>query len=145
MPVEMGAAGAVTEELHVWETGGAASPEALSAWVAARLAAHEAALAALLAVVGPRTPANSLRLYDAALEQLAAIALNARRNAQRNPKAIMRGDLTLDDYLSSKMISDPLCLFDCDLAVDACTAVVIKPSGAPGISSMTAASTTIAV
>jgi thimet oligopeptidase len=38
--------------------------------VSARLAAHEAALAALLAVEGPRTPENSLRLYDAAIEQL---------------------------------------------------------------------------
>jgi thimet oligopeptidase len=59
-----------TRDLHAWEAGGAASAEALSAWVSARLAAHEAALAALLAVKGPRTPANSLRLYDAAIEEL---------------------------------------------------------------------------
>ncbi|MGB6689326.1 MAG: M3 family metallopeptidase [Terracidiphilus sp.] len=71
MPVETAAAGGVTEELHVWETGGAKSPEALAGWVGARLAAHEAALAALLGVEGPRTPENSLRLYDAAIEQLA--------------------------------------------------------------------------
>ena len=59
-----------TEALHAWEAGGATSAEALSAWVGARLAAYETALAALLAVKGPRTPQNSLRLYDAALEQL---------------------------------------------------------------------------
>jgi acetyl-CoA acetyltransferase len=59
-------------------------------------------------------------------EQFAAIALNARRNAQRNPKAVMQGDLTLEDYLGSKMISDPLCLFDCDIAVDAATAVIVS-------------------
>ncbi len=59
-------------------------------------------------------------------EQLAAVALNARRNAQRNPKAVMRGDLSLDDYLSATMISDPLCLFDCDIAVDGATAVVVS-------------------
>lgn len=59
-------------------------------------------------------------------EQLAAIALNARRNAQRNPKAVMQRELTMDDYLSSKMISDPLCLFDCDIAVDAATAVIVS-------------------
>ena len=56
--------------LHAWEAGGAASAEALAGWVSARLAAHEAALAALLAVKGPRTPENSLRLYDEAIEQL---------------------------------------------------------------------------
>ena len=70
MPAETVAAAAVTEDLHAWEAGGAASAEALTAWVSARLAAHEAALAALLAVEGPRTPENSLRLYDVAIEQL---------------------------------------------------------------------------
>jgi acetyl-CoA acetyltransferase len=59
-------------------------------------------------------------------EQFAAIALNARRNAQRNPKAVLQGDLTIDEYLSSTMISDPLCLFDCDIAVDGATAVIVS-------------------
>ena len=63
--------------------------------------------------------------YGTTREQLAAIALNARRNAQRNPKAVLQGDLTMDDYLSSKMISDPLCLFDCDIAVDGVTALIV--------------------
>jgi len=70
MPIETVTAGGVVEDLHAWESGGAESPAALTAWVGARLAAHEAALAALLAVDGERTPENSLRLYDAALEQL---------------------------------------------------------------------------
>jgi thimet oligopeptidase len=61
---------AATQDLHVWETGGATSAEALTAWVSARLAAHENALAALLAVAGARTPENSLRHFDAAIEQL---------------------------------------------------------------------------
>ena len=63
-------AAAVTPDLHSWEAGGATSAEALTAWVSARLAAHESALEALLAVKGPRTPANSLRIYDVAIEQL---------------------------------------------------------------------------
>jgi thimet oligopeptidase len=56
--------------LHVWEAGGAASAEALTDWVSTRLAAHEAALAKLIAVEGPRTPQNSLALYDEAILQL---------------------------------------------------------------------------
>ncbi|MGA2252471.1 M3 family metallopeptidase [Terracidiphilus sp.] len=60
----------VTEEIHAWDAGGAESAEALDKWVSARLAAHEQALAALLAVQGPRTLENTLRLYDAAIEQL---------------------------------------------------------------------------
>src|SRR6516164_7397039 len=60
----------VCNELHAWECGGAESAEALTSWVSARLAAHESALAALLAIDIPRTPENTLRLYDAAIEQL---------------------------------------------------------------------------
>lgn len=59
-------------------------------------------------------------------EQMGAIAVNARRNAQLNPAAVMHEDLTLDDYLASRMISDPLCLFDCDVAVDGAVAVVVS-------------------
>ena len=70
MPPENSAVVAASRDLHAWEVGGADSAEALSEWVSARLAAHKAALAALLAVEGERTPANSLRLYDEAIEQL---------------------------------------------------------------------------
>jgi len=74
---EASAAIAVIQDLHVWEAGGAQSAEALTAWVSARLAAHEAALAALLAAGGKRTPQNSLRLYDAAIEQLSLAGAQA--------------------------------------------------------------------
>ena len=70
MPAENPPSVAATEALHAWDAGGAESAEALSAWVSARLAAHESALAALLAVEGPRTPENSLRLFDQAVEHL---------------------------------------------------------------------------
>jgi thimet oligopeptidase len=56
--------------IHAWEVAGAASAEALSGWVSARLAAHEAALAALLAVTGKRTTRNTLHHYDEAIEHL---------------------------------------------------------------------------
>jgi len=59
-------------------------------------------------------------------EQLAAIALNERANAARNPKAIFRGPLTMDDYFAARMISDPLSLYDCDVPVDGSTAVIVS-------------------
>jgi len=77
MPTQNHAVPAVTDSLHAWDAGGAASAEALSAWVGARLEAHEAALAALLAVEGPRTPANSLLLYDEAVAQLSLAGAQA--------------------------------------------------------------------
>jgi thimet oligopeptidase len=70
MPADTIAALLVTEEIHAWDAGGAESAETLDKWVSARLAAHEQALAALLAIEGPRTLENTLRLYDAAIEQL---------------------------------------------------------------------------
>jgi thimet oligopeptidase len=77
MPPENPAIVAASEDLHAWEAGGADSAEALSAWVSARLKAHEAALTALLTVAVERTPENSLRLYDAAIEQLSLAGAQA--------------------------------------------------------------------
>ncbi len=77
MPQDPLAAVTVCDQIHIWEAGGAQSAEKLTAWVSARLAAHEAALAALLAIEGPRTPENTLRLYDAAIEQLSLAGAQA--------------------------------------------------------------------
>jgi len=64
--------------------------------------------------------------YGVTTEQLAQIALNARRNAARNPKAIYRDPMSLEDYLNSRMISTPLRLFDCDVPCDGATAVIVS-------------------
>jgi acetyl-CoA acetyltransferase len=59
-------------------------------------------------------------------EQLAQIALNGRRNAGLNPKAVFREPLTMEDYLSSRMITSPFRLFDCDVPVDGSTALIVS-------------------
>jgi acetyl-CoA acetyltransferase len=59
-------------------------------------------------------------------EQLAQIALNGRRNAALNPNAVYREPLDLQGYLESRMISDPLCLYDCDAPCDGSTAVIVS-------------------
>jgi len=59
-------------------------------------------------------------------EQLGQVAVNARRNAGLNPKAIYRDPMTLADYLAARMISTPLCLFDCDAPSDGSTAFVVS-------------------
>lgn len=64
--------------------------------------------------------------YGTTREQLAQIALNARRNAGVNPKAIYREPMSLEDYFDARMISTPFCLFDCDVPVDGSTAVIVS-------------------
>lgn len=68
--------------------------------------------------------------YGTTREQLAQIALNARRNATLNPDAIFRDPLSMDDYLEARMISTPLCLYDCDTVADASTAIVVSAATA---------------
>jgi acetyl-CoA acetyltransferase len=64
--------------------------------------------------------------YGTTREQLAWIALNARRNAALNPKAIYTAPMTMDDYLAARMISTPFCLYDCDVPCDGGTAVIVS-------------------
>lgn len=59
-------------------------------------------------------------------EQLGAVAVTQRSYAQHNAAAPLRSPLSLDDYLAARMISTPLCLFDCDLPVDGSTALVLS-------------------
>lgn len=64
--------------------------------------------------------------YDANEEQLGMIAVNNRRNAAHNERAVYRKPLSLDDYLASRVISSPLRLFDCDSHIDGSTAIVVS-------------------
>jgi acetyl-CoA acetyltransferase len=59
-------------------------------------------------------------------EQLAQIALTCRANAARNPAAIYRDPMTLDDYLAVRMVTTPFCLYDCDAPCDGSTAVIVS-------------------
>jgi acetyl-CoA acetyltransferase len=64
--------------------------------------------------------------YGTTREQLAQIALNARKNAEINPKAIYRDPMTMEDYLGIRMITTPFCLYDCDAPCDGATAVIVS-------------------
>jgi len=59
-------------------------------------------------------------------EQLAWIPVVQRAHAGRNPDAVYRDPLTVDDYLAARMISTPMCLYDCDVPVDGATAIVVS-------------------
>jgi acetyl-CoA acetyltransferase len=63
--------------------------------------------------------------YGTTREQLAEVAVAAREWAKLNPKAFMRDDLTVDDVLTSRMVSSPLSLLDCCLVTDGGGALIM--------------------
>ncbi len=64
--------------------------------------------------------------YGATREMLGWIAINDRTNAARNPVAIYRDPMTMDDYLSARPITTPFGLYDCDVPCDASIAVIVS-------------------
>jgi acetyl-CoA acetyltransferase len=63
--------------------------------------------------------------YGTKPEQLAEIAVTMRRHAGLNPAAKMRKPITVQDVLSSRMISRPLHLLDCGIISDGGGALVV--------------------
>jgi acetyl-CoA acetyltransferase len=70
--------------------------------------------------------ARYLHEYGVSREQLAWIPVTQRAHAALNPSAVYRSPLTVEDYLGSRMISSPMCLYDCDVPVDGATAFVVS-------------------
>jgi acetyl-CoA acetyltransferase len=64
--------------------------------------------------------------YGAGREMMGEIALNGRRNAARNPNGVYTDPMTMDDYLSARMITTPFGLFDCDVPVDGAVAFIVS-------------------
>ncbi len=63
--------------------------------------------------------------YGLKREHLGEVAIAARRWAQLNPDAFLRDPLTMDEYLKSRMVSDPISVRDCCLVTDGAAAVVM--------------------
>jgi acetyl-CoA acetyltransferase/uncharacterized OB-fold protein len=70
--------------------------------------------------------------YGATRELLGMIAVNGRTNAMRNPVAIYRDPMTMDDYLAARPITTPFGLYDCDVPCDASIAVVVSAASVAG-------------
>lgn len=61
---------------------------------------------------------------------LSALAVESRRRARESPYAFFRDrPLSTEQYLDSRVVSDPLRLYDCDVPVQACVALVLTASG----------------
>lgn len=69
--------------------------------------------------------ARHMHEFGTTREQLAEVAVAARRWAQLNPKAFERGPLEIADVLAARMVADPLTVRDCCLVTDGGGAVVV--------------------
>ena len=63
-------------------------------------------------------------LFGTTEEQFGAHVIAQRQHASLNPDAIFRDPLTMEDYLSSRYISTPVRILDCDYPVDSASAVI---------------------
>ena len=63
--------------------------------------------------------------YGTTREDFAAVAIAFREHALRNPDAVMKKPLTLEDYMAARMIVDPFGLYDCSLMSDGAGAVIV--------------------
>ncbi|MGS1107885.1 thiolase [Achromobacter anxifer] len=63
--------------------------------------------------------------YGLTREQLGAVAIAARQWAMLNPEAFMREPLDMAQYLSARMVAEPLSVRDCCLVTDGAAAVVM--------------------
>ena len=70
--------------------------------------------------------------YGGSRETLGEIAVNARTMAGRNPNAVYRDPINMDDYLSARMISTPLGLYDCDVPCDGAVAIIVSAAETAG-------------
>lgn len=69
--------------------------------------------------------ARHMHQYGTTRENLAEVAVAARKWAQLNPEALMRDPLSIEDVLNSKMVSNPLTVRDCCLVTDGAGAFVL--------------------
>ena len=69
--------------------------------------------------------ARHMHQYGTSREQLAEIAVAARAWAAKNPKAMMRDALSIDEVLAARMVSDPLTVADCCLITDGAGALIM--------------------
>lgn len=66
-----------------------------------------------------------METYGTRRADLGRIAVGQRASARLNDNALLRGPMTIEDYLNARVIADPICLYDCVLPCAGADAVVV--------------------
>ncbi len=66
-----------------------------------------------------------MHMYGATSQHFGWVAVTLREHASRNPRALRRDPITLDDHQSSRMVADPLHLLDICQENDGAAAIVM--------------------
>lgn len=70
--------------------------------------------------------ARQMEAHGLAREHYGRVAIAQRRFAERNPLAVYRSPLTLEEYLAAPMVAPPLCRYDCVPVVSGADALVVS-------------------
>ncbi|HEU5421808.1 MAG TPA: thiolase [Streptosporangiaceae bacterium] len=73
-----------------------------------------------------------MKEYGLTHEQLACVAVAQRRWAAKNPRAMFRDPITVDDVLASRLVAYPFHLLECCLVTDGGGALVITSADRAG-------------
>jgi len=66
-----------------------------------------------------------MRKYGTTEEQMAMIAVKNRKNATKNPNALFRTAVTIEQVMNSRKVADPVKLLDCSAPCDGASAVLL--------------------
>ena len=89
-----------------------------------------------LGMIGPLSEAalimrKHMETYGTTAEQLGMVAIAQRKNACQNPNAYLQKPLTMDEYLNSPMIAEPVRMLDAVIPINAAYAMMVStPSSA---------------
>ncbi len=80
-----------------------------------------------MTLVGSYAMAAQRHMYEYGTlpEQLASIAVQTREHAMRNPDAMYRDPITVDDVMASKLVADPLHKLDCCVISDGGCCIIL--------------------
>jgi acetyl-CoA C-acetyltransferase len=67
-----------------------------------------------------------MRRYGTTEEQMAMVSVKNHKNSSKNPQALFRREVTLEEVLNSRKIASPIKLLDCSAPCDGASALLLE-------------------